>query len=187
LAPVTRDGPLPRPTHRVTAAVRIVVGIRRTELSSGTSTRWAPAGGPPPMPCHQIQSFMKKKTVVPIHQNNLRPCIRHHSQHDSIRRSQTSAGPHPPSLAWVETPLPLGPLPLPPGPLNAKHSKRAQGAVFNGTHSPVRSEPSSPTPGSSLCAGGSRTWRGPPVRSRRLTTNLSRWGYAPSCAPRQIS
>ena len=73
--------------------------------------------------------------------------------------------PHPPSLAWVETPLPLGPLPLPPGPLNAKHSKRAQGAVFNGTQSPVRSEPSSPPPGSPLREGGHpahRTGRGPP-------------------------
>ena len=52
---------------------------------------------------------------------------------------QSPAEPHPPSLAWVETPLPLGPLPLPPGPLDAKHSKRALGAVFNGTHRPVRS------------------------------------------------
>ena len=40
--------------------------------------------------------------------------------------------------------LPLGPLPPPPGPLNAKHSKRARGAVFNGTHSPVRYSQSSP-------------------------------------------
>jgi len=75
---------------------------------------------------------------------------------------RSPAEPHPPSLAWVETPLPLGPLPLPPGPLNAKHSKRAQGAVFNGTHSPVRSEPSSPPPGSPQRAGGHRTGRGPP-------------------------
>jgi len=57
---VTRDGPLPRPTHRVTAAVRMVVGIRRTELSSGTSTRRAPAGGPPPSPFPQTMSFIKK-------------------------------------------------------------------------------------------------------------------------------
>ena len=40
--------------------------------------------------------------------------------------------------------LPLGPLPPPPGPLNAKHSKRARGAVFNGTHSPVRYSQYSP-------------------------------------------
>ena len=57
---------------------------------------------------------------------------------------RSPAEPHPPSLAWVETPLPLGPLPPPPGPLNAKHSKRARGAVFNGTHSPVRYSQSSP-------------------------------------------
>ena len=75
---------------------------------------------------------------------------------------QSPAEPHPPSLAWVETPLPLGPLPLPPGPLNAKHSKRAQGAVFYGTHRHVRSEPSSPPPGSPLQAGGHRPGRGPP-------------------------
>jgi hypothetical protein len=30
---------------------------------------------------------------------------------------RSPAEPHPPSLAWVETPLPLGPLPPPPGPL----------------------------------------------------------------------
>ena len=48
----------------------------------------------------------------------------------SIRRPRSPAEPHPPSLAWVDTPLPLGPLPHPPGPSSAKHCKRALGAVF---------------------------------------------------------
>ena len=88
---------------------------------------------------------------------------------------RSPAEPHPPSLAWVETPLPLGPLPLPPGPLNAKHSKRAQGAVFNGTHSPARSEPSSPPPGSPQRAGGHPSIAPGAelhVRSRRVTTSF---------------
>ena len=66
VAPVTRDGPLPRPTHRATAAIRMFVGIGRTESSYGTSTRLAPAGRPPPRPVHQIQSFMKKQTFVVV-------------------------------------------------------------------------------------------------------------------------
>ena len=88
---------------------------------------------------------------------------------------RSPAEPHPPSLAWVETPLPLGPLPPPPGPLNAKHSKRAQGAVFNGTHSPVRSEPSSPPPGSPQRGGGHPAIAPGAVlhvRSRRVTTRF---------------
>ena len=88
---------------------------------------------------------------------------------------RSPAEPHPPSLAWVETPLPLGPLPLPPGPLNAKHSKRAPGAVFNGTHSPVRSEPSSPPPGSPQRDGGHPAIAPGAVlhvRSRRVTTSF---------------
>ena len=96
---------------------------------------------------------------------------------------RSPAEPHPPSLAWVETPLPLGPLPPPPGPLDAKHSKRAQGAVFIGTHSPVRSEPSSPPPGSPPCAGGHRNGRGPPVRSRRHTTSSVPLGLSPELCP----
>ena len=73
------------------------------------------------------------------------------------------------------SPLPLGPLPLPPGPLNAKHSKRAQGAVFNGTHSPVRSEPSSPPPGSPQRDGGHPAIAPGAVlhvRFRRVTTSF---------------
>jgi hypothetical protein len=88
---------------------------------------------------------------------------------------RSPAEPHPPSLAWVETPLPLGPLPPPPGPLNAKHCKRAQGAVFNGTHSPVRSEPSSPPPGSPQRGGGHPAIAPGAVlhvRSRRVTTSF---------------
>ena len=92
---------------------------------------------------------------------------------------RSPAEPHPPSLAWVETPLPLGPLPLPPGPLNAKHSKRAQGAVFNGTHSPVRSEPSSPPLATARVSTAS--WR-PSHRARTSTSGpgesrqvLCRW------------
>jgi hypothetical protein len=82
---------------------------------------------------------------------------------------------------------PLGPLPLPPGPLNAKHSKRAQGAVFNGAHSPVQSAPSSPPPWSPQCVGGQRTGRGlgPPVRSRsrRLTTGSLPLGLSSELCP----
>ena len=88
---------------------------------------------------------------------------------------RSPAEPHPPSLAWVETPLPLGPLPPPPGPLNAKHSKRAHGAVYYGTHSPVRSEPSSPPPGSPQRAGGHPAIAPGAdlhVRSRRVTTSF---------------
>ena len=72
-------------------------------------------------------------------------------------------------------PLPLGPLPPPPGPLNAKHCKRAQGAVFNGTHSPVRSVPSSPPPGSPQRDGGHPAIAPGAVlhaRSRRVTTRF---------------
>ena len=66
---------------------------------------------------------------------------------------------------------------MPPGPLNAKHSKRAQGAVFNGTHRPVRSEPSSPLrcrPG--LHTGSELAAIAPGadlhVRPRRVTTSF---------------
>ena len=94
---------------------------------------------------HQTQHwFTESNTSSP---NATQGCITRQVGRDPISvppsgpsgRPRSPAEPHPPSLAWVETPLPLGPLPLPPGPLDAKHSKRALGAVFNGTHRPVRS------------------------------------------------
>ena len=140
-------------------------------------------GSPPTLTFCRASISGPQPLAVSQHQNRIPVRSRTRASIGPSGSPRSPAEPHPPSLAWVETPLPLGPLPLPPGPLNAKHSKRAQGAVFNGTHSPVRSEPSSPTPGSSLCAGGSRTWRGPPVRSRRLTTKSEPVGLCTELCP----
>jgi hypothetical protein len=95
--------------------------------------------------------------------------------HASSDISRLVGGPILGARDRTELALPLGPLPPPPGPLNAKHSKRAQGAVFNGTHSPVRSEPSSPPPGSPQRDGGHPAIAPGAVlhvRSRRVTTSF---------------
>ena len=55
---MTSIGPLPRIIRCSTAAVRIIVGIRRTVSAYGTVTRSAPAGRRPPKPSHQTKSFM---------------------------------------------------------------------------------------------------------------------------------
>ena len=44
----------------LTTAEREILGIRRSVLLSGTSTRSAPAGRRPPKPSRQVHSFMKK-------------------------------------------------------------------------------------------------------------------------------
>ena len=48
----------------LTAAEREILGIRRSVLLSGTSTRSAPAGRRPPKPSRQVHSFMKKVTLL---------------------------------------------------------------------------------------------------------------------------
>ena len=57
---MTSIGPLPRIIRCSTAAVRIIVGTRRTVSAYGTVTRSAPAGRRPPKPSGHFHSFMKK-------------------------------------------------------------------------------------------------------------------------------
>ena len=148
-------------------------------MLGGKSTQWAPNRSPRP---RAGESTASKHGAPPVGAAAVRLAV------PLVRPQAAEAGP----ITTQVTPqsLPLGPLPHPHGPSHAKHSstgKRAHGAVFNGTRSPVRPAPSSPPPGSPLCADGHRTGRGPgspsPVRSRRLTTSSVPLGLCSELCP----
>ena len=80
----------------LTTAEREILGIRRSVLLSGTSTRSAPAGRRPPKPSRQVHTFMKKKhqlIVARLERGALAGRLLHNASEPSLRAATSSQRP----------------------------------------------------------------------------------------------
>ena len=73
-------------------------------------------GSPPTLTFCRASISGPQPSAVSQHQNRIPVRSRTRASIGPSGSPRSPAEPHPPSLAWVETPLPLGPLPPPPGP-----------------------------------------------------------------------